>query len=288
MTRSFVLVIVAILFYVTGEAQATSFSEDLKFAQYLQNKQLLRESEKVLRDLENASLSVAQRDSLYYQLGWLLYTEKKLNESSAYLLNVSSYNSNFYKARFFAGYDFAYLGASDTAKTIFNSFSPQDSILRELQQFELAGLALLNKQYEEYNKLSKSFTYSSYAFATQEKNLGSYDSIMRGRKLKSPVLAGIYSAVMPGLGKYYAGKKKQAIGSFLPIASLGLLTYEAYRKGGVKSARFITFGSLFSIFYVANIWGSTVAVKVSNNEFYDKYDKKILLDLHLPLRSLFN
>jgi len=107
-------------------------------------------------------------------------------------------------------------------------------------------------------------------------------------KHRSPVLAGFYSALLPGAGKWYAGKKKQAIAAFLPIISLAAITYESYRKDGVKSARFIGFGTLFSIFYIGDIWGSTLSVKIRRNEFYKEYDNKILFDMHIPLRNFFN
>ncbi|MEO6916521.1 MAG: hypothetical protein ABI151_13580, partial [Chitinophagaceae bacterium] len=100
--------------------------------------------------------------------------------------------------------------------------------------------------------------------------------------------AGVYSAILPGAGKFYAGKKKQGIAAFLPILSLGVVTYESYRKSGIKSARTLAFGSLFSLFYVGNIWGSVLSVKIKEKEFYREYDNKILFDLHIPLRNLYN
>ena len=102
------------------------------------------------------------------------------------------------------------------------------------------------------------------------------------------MLAGVYSAVLPGAGKFYAGRKKQGIASFLPILSLGAITYESYRKAGIKNARTLVFGSLFSVFYVGNIWGSVLAVKIKQKEFDREYDNKILFDMHIPLRNLYN
>lgn len=102
------------------------------------------------------------------------------------------------------------------------------------------------------------------------------------------MLAGIYSALIPGAGKFYAGKKKQGIAAFLPILSLGAITYESYRKAGIRNARTIAFGSIFSVFYIGNIWGSALAVKIKDKEFNREYDNKILFDMHIPLRNLYN
>ena len=149
-------------------------------------------------------------------------------------------------------------------------------------------MALLRRDYGAFEQYQRSFTYSSYVMEKEEKNMGAYGTGLRSYRSKSPFLAGVYSAVIPGAGKFYAGKKRQGIAAFLPVISLAAVTYEAYRKGGVRSARFIGFGSLFSLFYIGNIWGSVLSVRVKEKEFYRAYDNKILFDLHIPLRNLYN
>ncbi len=269
-------------------AQTRSFSNELKFAQYLYDKQLYNEAVFVLQQQDTTALSLTEKDSLLYQLGWLFYNQKQLDASAAYLLRVLPQSSYYLKARSFAAYNLTYLKKTDSAKEVIKDISASDTVIHELKSFQLAGIALLEKDYPLFKQLKDSFTYSSYALTMQEKNLAQYYTDLSIHKKKSPVLAGLYSAAIPGLGKIYAGKKKQGIGAFLPVASLGVLTYEAYRKGGIKSARFIIFGSLFSIFYAGNIWGSVVSVNIIENEFYHDYENKVLLDLHIPLRSIFN
>jgi hypothetical protein len=280
----------ACIFFVGVSVGQTerNISDEFKFAEYLFNKQLYKEAEYVLKQQDTSTISAAQNDSLNYKIGWILYSEKKLMESVSYFLRVSPFSNYYLKSRNFAAYELTYVDSLNAAEKIYSSIQSSDTVLKELKTFELAGIALLKRDYEKYKMLSGQFTYSSYALAEQEKRFGSYYNTLSTHKKKSPFLAGVYSAVIPGLGKVYAGKSKQGIGSFLPIAGLGLLAYEAYHKDGLNSARFITFGSLFSVFYLANIWGSSVAVKVTTNEFYNKYDNKILFDLHIPLRSLFN
>ena len=86
----------------------------------------------------------------------------------------------------------------------------------------------------------------------------------------------------------YAGKVGQGIAGLLSTSLFGLQAYEAYRKDGLNSARFIIFGGLFSAFYVANIWGSVFTVKLRRDEFNNAVNKAILVDLHIPLRTIFN
>jgi hypothetical protein len=270
------------------QAQSFEFSKELRFAQYLQDKDALKESIRVLEQIDTVGLSPVQKDSLFYMLGWATYSGKQLDESARNLLRVREGFPKYEKARFFAAYNEVFLGNRDTAVQVLRELSLPDTIQRELRALELGGIALLKRDYAGYLQYRQEFTYSSYVFSKEEQRMQIYYDKLSGFKRKSPVLAGIYSALVPGLGKFYAGKKKQGIAAFLPIISLAALTYEAYRKDGVKSARFIGFGTLFSVFYIGNIWGSSLAVRIRRNEFNKEYDNKILFDMHIPMRNFFN
>ena len=158
----------------------------------------------------------------------------------------------------------------------------------QFKNFQFAGLALLKKDYQNFSDYATNFSFSNYAFGNEEKKLNEYKQKMISHRKKSPFIAATLSAIIPGAGKWYAGKKKEALGAFLPILSSGLLALEGYNKGGLKDARFLIFGSLFTTFYIGNIWGSSFAVKISQTEFENKYENKILFDMHIPLRNLFN
>jgi hypothetical protein len=266
------------------------FSKELRFAQYLEDKDANREAMRVLEQLvsDTTGLETGQKDSLFYLLGWAAYSGKQLDKSIDYLLRVSPGFSLYRKSRFFSAYNEAYLGRTDTALALLGQLPRADSVQEELRFLQSGGIALLKREYGEYGRQRSHFTYSSYVFSKEEHRMNEYASKMSAFKYKSPFLAGLYSALVPGLGKVYAGKKKQGIAAFLPVLCMAALTYEAYRKDGVKSARFIGFGSLFSIFYIGDIWGSSLAVKIKRNEFFKEYDNKILFDLHIPLRNFFN
>ncbi len=147
---------------------------------------------------------------------------------------------------------------------------------------------MLQKNKAAFTQQQSLFTYSNYFLKQEEENFIQYSKSIFSHKKKSKFVAGALSAIIPGAGKWYAGKKKQAIGAFLPIISSALLTLEAYNKGGIKDARFWIYGSLFTTFYIGNIWGSTIAVKVRNDEFNKVYENKILFDMHIPLRNFYN
>lgn len=287
MRRLFALLF-PMLFSLCGRAQQFGFSKELRFAQYLMDKEATAEAIHELSRIDTTLLSPAQKDSLFYMLGWAAYSTKRLDTCVQSLLKVSPSSSRYDKSRFFSAWCLTYRGQPDSATAILQPLALTDSTSRELRSLQLAGIALLKRDYPAYRDIERQFSYSSYIDSKEEHRMKDYYDKLSGFKRRSPVLAGLYSAVIPGLGKIYAGKKNQGIAAFLPVISLAALTYEAYRKDGVKSARFIGFGTLFSVFYIGNIWGSTLAVKIRRNEFYKEYDTKILFDMHIPLRNFFN
>jgi hypothetical protein len=269
-------------------AQQFGFSKELRFAQYLQDRDATRESIRVLDQVDTLTLSRTQKDSLFYMLGWASYSTRQLDKSIGAFLRVSPDFFRYDKSRFFAAYCQAFQGRVDSASEGLRELVLPDSTMRELRNLQLAGMALLKRDYKGFLPQQQQFTYSSYIFEKEERRMQLYYDKLQAFRHRSPVLAGIYSAILPGAGKWYAGKKKQGIAAFLPIISLAALTFEAYRKDGAKSARFIGFGTLFTVFYIGDIWGSTLAVKIRRNEFYKEYDNKILFDMHIPLRNFFD
>ncbi|ADB41281.1 hypothetical protein [Spirosoma linguale] len=268
--------------------QTGSFGREWQFARYLSEKEANDEAAFVLQAFDKQSLTASQRDSLAYLTGWLAYSTKSLDEASSHLLSVSPASSFYTKSRYFGAYCLAFQHQLDSSRTIMQELPATDSTLIELKAFEQAGVALLQRRYSRYDTLRQRFSYSSYALSAEETRLDAYRKGLAAQKRRSPALAGLFSAVLPGSGKVYAGKSKQGIAAFLPLLTLGLLTWEGYRKDGPTSLRFLGFGSLFTVFYIGNIWGSTLAVKVRRDEFNRGYDNKILFDMHIPLRNLLN
>jgi hypothetical protein len=287
-TRRIALGLSLALLVGRASAQSPSFGREWAFARYLTDKGATDEAGLVMQTLATQSLSLPQRDSLNYLQGWSAYTTKSLDEAAGRLLAVSGGSGFYVKSQYFGAYCLAFQHRPDSAQAVLRRLPAPDSTLHELRAFERAGVALLQRQYDQYDHHRQAFRFSSYALSAEETRLDQYADILRQQPRRSAALAGLLSAVVPGLGKAYAGKPRQGIAAFLPILTLGLLTWEGYRKDGPTSVRFLGFGSLFTLFYVGNIWGSTLAVKVKRDETNRLYDTKILFDLHIPLRTLFH
>ena len=165
--------------------------------------------------------------------------------------------------------------------------SISDTLINELLFFQLSGIALLQRNYTSFDNYSKKFTFKNPDLFTEENKLVDYSVKLKKLKKNSPFIAGSLSAIIPGLGKVYAGKPKEGLTAFIPVGILGLQTYEAYQKAGIKSARFIVFGSLFTVFYIGNIWGSVLSVHIVNQEKNNDINRQILFDLDIPLHRVF-
>ena len=237
--------------------------------------------------LEQKESAFGRSDTTAFHLGMFEYFRKNRASSLRFFEEVTHSNLRFWNtSRFYSGLQYAYLGNYTKARQVFMQTDSLSALHAELRKLSLAGLSLLDHDFESFESFQTSFDPNYYQLVDhQQALLGTYD-VMRNRKTKSPVIAGLLSAIVPGAGKFYLGKIGQGTMSLMTSTIFALQAYEGYRKDGPKSASFIVFGSIFSVFYVANIWGSVVAVKVENVNFNRTNHDTILLHMHIPIRLL--
>jgi hypothetical protein len=259
---------------------------ELRFYDYLLSHGLIQDAALQYEFISPHALTAEQTDSLNYLTGWNLYERKLLDSSAAFLLHVSPGSDYYLKSRMFAAYDYSYTGNTDTALYILNNLSV-DSSAAKVIRLQKAGIALLQDDHEKFSRESKDFDGSYFATSAEENQLKKYDLQLKEMKSKSPLLAAGLSAVLPGAGKIYAGKRAEGIISFVQVAAFGLVAWENYHKAGVESARFIVSASVFSLFYIGNIWGSYFSVSIKKNERRNEIKQAILFNMHIPLRNVY-
>jgi len=108
--------------------------------------------------------------------------------------------------------------------------------------------------------------------------------IEKGRdlKLRSPLLAASFSAVIPGSGQFYCQHQFDGVQAFTFVAGFAWATYMAYRyESSFHKPRIGTVigGSLTLAFYTANIWGAKQTAIYRNMRMRD--------DLCRPMRERF-
>ncbi len=129
-----------------------------------------------------------------------------------------------------------------------------------------------------YNKNLKQLVYASYLFSrnnlTDKSRLKLYfsgEALDEMNKFyswkndppyKSPVLASIMSAIIPGSGKIYAGQLEDGITAFVVNGLFGYLAYSSFTHQ--HEFRGWLFSSLGAFFYAGNVYGSAASAQIYN------------------------
>lgn len=288
--KNFYFFCIFLLFSYLLKSQSCSytFTENICFMNYLIDNNLTDDALTLLKNLNTQkTLTFSQSDSINYYIANIYYHKEQYDSAIYYYDKISLDNPFSLKSEFYLCNSYIKSDSILHAKENLLKISSSDTSIIELIQFQLSGIALLERNYHAFDNYAKKFTYQNPNLLVEEKNLMDCSLKIKQLKKKSPFIAGSLSTLVPGLGKVYAGKPKQGISAFLPIAILGLQAYEAYQKDGIKNARFIIFGSLFSVFYIGNIWGSALSVHVVNQEMNNEVNRQILFNLDIPLHRFF-
>ncbi|MBR1769614.1 MAG: hypothetical protein IJ748_04060 [Bacteroidales bacterium] len=226
-------------------------------------------------------------DTINFLRAWTFYSSKSLTKAKEHFEKVG--DSSLFKPAsvFFSSLSQAYLGEYTTA--LDNLVSNKDLLTKfsELRFFEQAGLSLLKRDFHLYEDYRKNFFYSSYLLKDNEQALDSIYLNLKNYKAKSPFLSACLSAIAPGLGKIYAGSLGEGLSSFVTVGSFAAIATENWIKHGFVDWRTILFTSIGTVFYIGNIYGSIVRVKIDYDEFTEKQNLSILYTIHLPLRNVF-
>lgn len=276
------LFLVMLGFCVKGQSVG---EKNFRFLNHLNEVEAFEEGVLFLNSLEVSSFS---SDTLMLYSGRFEYELKNIQSSLNYFDKVSPNNVSFWnESRFYAGLQSSLLANYTASKHYFLSIDSSSVQVYQLKVLELAGVSLLLDDYAGFQKYVSMFDRENVNFQFhQDAMLTTYDRVVT-RTRKSPLLAGVLSGIVPGAGKFYAGKIGSGAMALVTNTIFALQTYEGYRKDGVNSARFIIFGSLFSVFYVANIWGSVVTVRLEKTQFDQVNDETLLLHMRIPIRLLY-
>jgi hypothetical protein len=262
------------------------FQNDWQFSDYLMEQ---NEIDLAILNLILASrkgYSDTERDSLNFKIGKLFLRKKEYSKSSEYFKKIEAKNTDLYQnAQLFSSFNQIFIGQYEVSKQTNDSIKHLLYIKHPLFSINQYGLALLERKMEEAEKIRKENQLDTTSKDVLINLVQIHDEIMC-EKQKSPLIAGLLSTVVPGLGKYYAGRKGEAYSAFLLNLVMGGVLYENIRKNGISHPQTILYGSIFSVFYVGNIWGSAVSVNIKRNENKKIINDEILFNLHIAIKSL--
>jgi tetratricopeptide (TPR) repeat protein len=100
-------------------------------------------------------------------------------------------------------------------------------------------------------------------------------------KHRSPFLGALFSAIVPGSGKLYAGNWQDALIGFIMTTGSGIVAYRAYDKYGINNPYTWFAGTLAIGYYSGNIYGGYNTAKKYNLRHEDELvneTKRIISD----------
>ncbi len=262
-----------------SSASARWVSADVDFVNYLIDNDLKQDARQLLFGSD-----FQPSDTLTFLRGWTLYQLKELDAANKYLQDVPSASAFYDKAFFYSNAVCAHLGDYVSPAERLEAYSGPYAELKGLQ---LAGLALLRDDPEAFKSAAGAFRYNDFKLEAAEHELDGIFEIRYDKPQKSPLLAAAASALVPGLGKIYAGQIGEGISTFLITGAMGGITAEHWIKDGPKNWKTIVPAVITGILYIGNIYGSYMSVSIYNNTLYDAQETTVLYNIHIPLRAVF-
>ncbi|HKK42149.1 MAG TPA: hypothetical protein VJ963_07055, partial [Bacteroidales bacterium] len=133
---------------------------------------------------------------------------------------------------------------------------------------------LLNGNYPEAQKVADEAVKAYSDFPAGIVNLAKDAENIR---FKSPFVAGAFSAIVPGTGKFYTKNWADGVFSMIFVAGSAWQAYRGFKKHGSASAYGWTFASVSASFYLGNIYGSVKAAKRYNKNRRDEINNQVFV-----------
>jgi len=233
-----------------------SFSQiDNRFIQHLQKHKLYKEQLYYLNTIDH---QITTKDSIAYQFSKFYLQQqqdslffvnyelsKQLFNSDSTALRSANYHflkhtNSYYQNRWFSDKNKIYTDTINTSLTnLYISLSSKQNTTYCINPE-------LTKEIHKYNKL----------------------------KHKSPAFAGMLSAIVPGLGKFYGQRPRSGVNTIISNGINAYQAIESINKYGIKNGFSIFSVSFFGLFYLSNIYGSYHDLK----DLKKQKKKQILID----------
>ncbi len=228
-----------------------------------------------------------QSDSLTFYRAWANLQLQLVDQSISQFSGVSRASAFYTQAQLYRSWGLLYLGRSQLALNDLTKIPGASTTERELKNLQVAASHLLLRSPNLAEQLISRQLATQPLYEKQHSTLQAYAREMIDFNPKSQVLAGLFSAILPGSGKIYAGERGSGISSLLLLAGLGGMAVENIIKSGIMSWNGLLSTSLFGIFYLGNVYGSVISIKKYRQRFYEEKDQAIVATVLVPLRDFY-
>lgn len=150
---------------------------------------------------------------------------------------------------------------------------------REIWRLQLLSAAILKNKTNDFEMVFNSGKCYHPNLSLIELSMYDQNIQLKERRKKSGFVAGMLSAILPGSGKIYASKPREALTGFLPVAFNLVQAGEGYYYKKFESPHLYIFGSISTAFYASGIYGSVRAANRKNTEFKDKIKANVEFEI---------
>lgn len=271
--------------FINATRMISQINQNYEFINYLTQNDKNKEALFLLNQLNE----IKNADTLNFLKGYNYYLMKRPDTAAFILSKVKAVSNLYTKAKCFEILNLLYAKKEKLALVKFDDFCKDTAVIYlPILNTMRAGNYLLLRKYEKFDSINNTFRYEDFRLTNEQMKLKELCFKAKKDYNKSPIKAALLSSVVPGLGKFYAGKKGAAIASFASTTALGLMVFESYyRTKNIKSPQVITFGTLFTFFYVGNIFGSYFSVQQQIKSINGKINNEILASIHVPIIRFF-
>lgn len=270
------------LWVFSGIAFCQTSNADFDFVNHLSSRKQYREAIYLLHFDPTAFAP----DSINFLLGYNHHLSRKTDSAAFYFGRVPPASAFADHAVAYGVLNYMYGKQRNQAMQLLGR-AATDAERQQVFLLLAAGSRLLDRNYAAFDSVAAGFSYFGYEYREEQSHLMDLRKRIPATKKKSPVVAGLLSAAVPGLGKFYAGKKGAGMAAFLTNAILAGFAAEALYRSGYRSPQFFIFGGAFACFYAGNIVGSVYSVKLQRRSDNGRIDNEILGTLHQSVDRAF-
>ena len=257
-----------------------NFRSNLSFGQYLLKTEQHRDFLYLNKTMRKSGLKKDEREQLNFLTGKAHFELGNFKQAGHFFLQSEEITDTGLSQKTFLGaYSLAKVKAFNKADRLLSEYQAEKPFHSQYRHYFRTGAALLGRNYTLYDSLFPVYEEGHPPLDKFHEDLKTYKASLSKVKDKAPWKGAVLSGLVPGLGKVYAGRPKSGLSAFIQLGFLGVQTYEGYSQKGFQDPHFYIFGSLFTIFYVGNIWGSAQSVKKEKHEQYRKIDRELLKDM---------
>lgn len=285
MRKLIVLLIILKIQLFNAQVDSNDLQINNSFINYLINEENYDESLKCI-SIAKKKNSISYDTLQFYEA--TVFLKMKELDTATHIFNKINSNSNlFFKSQLNAVFCQAYIGNHENVRERLFKLKPNNNHEEEILFILNLYSNLLNNNYKKFDENFKELKIQTEYLKPYFDYLKTYRNQYGDIKNKSPFIGALFSAIIPGSGKFYAGYRKKALSSTIGVIPAGALCSEMLIKNGARSPHFIVSSALFLVYYTGNIVGSFYSVPIYKKEKLDELNKKVYIDIHHIIRRSF-